>query len=173
MRRFQTARLSLREWQETDAAHAYAIYSDPEVMRWLGGSVVVQCVEDQAASIRERALQRQESGTPFGGWAIVLNGIPIGTALLKPLPPEEVDIEIGWHIAQSHWGQGYAPEAIRALIEYAFNELQIGRLHAVLWPDNVKSRRVCEKLGMVEQPHTDRYYGHTLAHYTLDRQSWT
>ena len=55
--------------------------------------------------------------------------------------------ELGWALARAHWGCGYATEGALAVRQWARHELGIGRLISTIAPENVRSRRVAEKLG--------------------------
>jgi RimJ/RimL family protein N-acetyltransferase len=61
--------------------------------------------------------------------------------------------EIGWAIASSQQGRGYATEAARALIDFAFSTLRCHRMVATCQPENAASWRVMEKLGMRREAH--------------------
>jgi RimJ/RimL family protein N-acetyltransferase len=56
--------------------------------------------------------------------------------------------ELGYWIAVQHWGRGYATEAVRAVIEYAFEHFELNRVQAHLFDGNIASQRVLEKVGM-------------------------
>jgi RimJ/RimL family protein N-acetyltransferase len=60
---------------------------------------------------------------------------------------EERIYEIGVHVRKAFWGQGYAPEATKAVMKYAFNSVEVKALFAGHNPANDASRRVLEKLG--------------------------
>jgi RimJ/RimL family protein N-acetyltransferase len=59
--------------------------------------------------------------------------------------------EIGYWLAEPHWGKGIATEAIRALVPVAFERTGVGRLQAVIFSDNPASMRVLEKTGFVRE----------------------
>jgi RimJ/RimL family protein N-acetyltransferase len=75
---------------------------------------------------------------------ITLDAAPIGVCGVEP---REGGPEIGYWIGVSYWGQGYVTEAARALIDYAFGELQHETLQAGARVSNPASRRVLEKCG--------------------------
>jgi RimJ/RimL family protein N-acetyltransferase len=167
---FETPRLYLREWTVEDAPQAFEIYRDPEVTRWLGGGQPQESVETQRESLAkviERYRQPEMAG--FGFWPVFEQSTDrlVGAILLKPLPPENADIEIGWHFGRFAWGNGYATEAAREVMTYAFEKLKLDRLHAVVMPGNDRSIAVTQRLGMVAQGRTDRYYGLDLEHFTI------
>jgi RimJ/RimL family protein N-acetyltransferase len=77
-------------------------------------------------------------------WAIVLDGALIG---LCGLEPRSDDPELGYWLGASYWGRGFATEAARAVIDYAFGELGYEVLHSGARVTNPASRRVLEKCG--------------------------
>src|SRR5262245_47980265 len=115
-----TDRLVARPWttDHSDLQAAYDIYTKHEVARWLGASTATE-------EIRARVEHwSQPTGDPtYGVWAVeqrVEPGLPIGSVLLRPLPPALEDVEIAWHLHPDHWGKGYATEIGRAAAERAF-----------------------------------------------------
>lgn len=101
----------------------------------------------------------------YGAWAIerLSDRELIGTLLMKPLPgpsslPTE-DIEIGWHLARSAWGQGYATEAARGLMIHARDREGLTVLHVVVDPSNERSLAVVKRLDFTYQGRTRGYYG--------------
>ena len=145
----QTDRLILRDLVEDDwrAVHAYA--SDPEVVRYMpfGPNTERQSKEFVEKSIAEQradprvnyalALTLRETGDFIGGATVAGEaGIPGG------------DAGLGYCLDRSAWGKGYATEAARALIEFAFESLGAHRVHAGCDTRNTASARVLEKVGM-------------------------
>lgn len=72
----------------------------------------------------------------------------IGDLHLEFLHTETREWEIGWFVRRDCWGQGYATEAARAMLDYAFKELHAHRIMAFCHVANARSVRVMEKLGM-------------------------
>ena len=105
--------------------------------------------EDQRAHLQRILDMQRLRRHGQGVWAIEPRdgGPAIGTAALKPLQ-EGREIEVGWHLARSMWGNGYATEAGRALVRHGFDTLRLARIVAVVHPGNVASVRVVERLGM-------------------------
>lgn len=161
----QTPRLLIRDWDVVpDAAAAIAIYGDPAVTQWIGDKsldTTVEAVQARLARYRVRAA----TGNGLGCWAVVRQDtqVPIGTLLLMPLPNRENvpsgDIEIGWHFGAASWGQGYATEAARAVMEYGFERLQLPAIYAVTLIENARSVRVTQRLGMAALGISEAYYG--------------
>jgi RimJ/RimL family protein N-acetyltransferase len=177
---FTTARLIARDWVLADAEAAFAIYGRDEVARWLGaeprrpvGSLA------QMRQVLDRRIARGQEQPDYGLWALELRGTGrvIGAVLLAPLPGDDAVVEIGWHLNPDYWGAGYATEAGRGVIDLAFglNPGQAGgrarpvldRVHALVDPDNVRSLRVCRRLGLRHLGQTSQYYGLTLEFFEL------
>jgi RimJ/RimL family protein N-acetyltransferase len=151
-----TDRLLLRRWRVGDAAAFAAINADPEVMRWIGrGHVLGRGLSDDLIARFER--EWDERG--FGLWAVSLrddpDAAPLGfCGLTVPmfLPAVLPAVEVGWRLARSAWGFGYATEAARAAVAFGFAEHGLAEIIAIVDPDNARSLRVGEKLGMTPRP---------------------
>jgi RimJ/RimL family protein N-acetyltransferase len=170
MEYFSTQRLIAREWTPGDAENAFAIYGRDEVARWLGGPDhrPVASVEAMRTSLAA-TIARNAEHPPYGLWALELRdtGSVIGAVLLVPLPGDDGQVEIGWHLNPDHWGRGYATEAGRGVVGLAFGVRGLAEVLAVVYPDNAKSIAVCRRLGMTHLGQTDRYYGVTLELFRL------
>jgi [ribosomal protein S5]-alanine N-acetyltransferase len=142
----ETPRLRLRPVAETDAGDLFAIFSDPVVMRywstptWTRPEQATEMVEREAAGLAAGASVRL---------AIIRadDGAVVGTLSLFALDEQSRRAEIGFALASSAWGQGYAQEAARALIRHAFGVMRLNRLEADIDPRNEGSARVLERLG--------------------------
>ncbi len=98
-----------------------------------------------------RNMERYEK-KGYGLWAMVLKstGELIGDCGLTEQNVDGVeDVEIGYHVRSDLWGQGLATEAARACRDYGFAQLRVERLISLIRPENVPSRRVAEKNGMI------------------------
>jgi RimJ/RimL family protein N-acetyltransferase len=146
-----TPRLRLRRWREDDLEPMAVINRDPEVTEFLSQPV------DRAATERflEKTLAHwKEHG--FGHWALELREDPqageligfTGVAYPAFLPALADQPEIGWRLARPVWGRGLATEAALAVRDDAFDRLGLAELISIIHPDNGRSRRVAEKLGM-------------------------
>lgn len=65
------------------------------------------------------------------------------------------EVEVGWRLSRASWGHGYATEAARAAVAYAFDELELPELVSMTTVANVRSRAVMERLGMTRNPADD------------------
>ena len=173
----RTERLLLRAWtaSDSDAEAHYAIRSHDDVWRWLGADPK-PCPDVEAA--RRTCARWAEVGEGATGlWAIETPGIdgiapqPCGTVLVVPLPRSDGEpsttLEIGWHLHPRAWGRGIATEAAARLVDLA-REHGVAQLHAVVYPGNVRSLALCDRLGMARLGPTDGWYGTTFVDHVLD-----
>ena len=151
----RTERLLLRRWRDGDREPFAALNADPEVMeffpeplnRWRSDDLVDQV---------EASLERRG----FGLWAVEVRatetfvgfaglGVPGFDAHFTPA------IEVGWRLARSAWGQGYATEAGGAALAFGFEQLGLTEIVAFTAAENRRSRAVMERLGMSRDPADD------------------
>ena len=140
----ETDRLILRPWVESDAEECFRYAQDPRVGPIAGWPAHTD-VEESRRVIREilavpetYAIVWKQSGQPIG--AVGLN---FKTAVARE--PEEA--ELGYWLGVPWWGRGIMPEAARALLRHAFEDLGLARVWCCYFDGNDKSRRVQEKLG--------------------------
>lgn len=149
----ETERLILREILTSDADAMFELDSDPEVHRYLG-NVPVKSREKILEIID--FIRRQYDTFGIGRWAVVLkdNKKFIGWAGLKyvdePMDNFPYYYDLGYRLTRKYWGKGYATEASIALIDYAFHKLKIPCVYALIETDNLRSRRVLEKVGFLK-----------------------
>lgn len=140
----ETERLVLRGWREGDIEVEAAVSADPEVMRYLGGVIG-----------REEAWRRMTLHAGhwlirgYGNWAVEQrdSGALIGRVGLWR-PEGWPGLEVGWRLVRSAWGSGYATEAARAAMEWAWANLEAEQLISLIHPENAGSMRVAGRLGM-------------------------
>ncbi len=147
MQILETPRLTLREFHPEDVDALSLILSDPETMRFYLKPFDRHGTEEWIARNRQRYTK-----DGHGLWAMILkaSGELIGDC---GLVVQEIDgsteIEIGYHVRRDHWGQGFATEVARACRDFGFAHLPVVRLVSIIRPENLASRRVAEKNGMV------------------------
>lgn len=83
-------------------------------------------------------------------------------------------VEIGWRLSAEYWGRGLGTEAAHAAVRHAFESLALDSLVSFTVPDNIRSRRVMEKIGMTHNPgddfdHPNLPEGHPLRRHMLYR----
>jgi RimJ/RimL family protein N-acetyltransferase len=139
-------RVSLRWLTAADVRSLYAIFSNPEVMRYWSSPPMQQVAEAEAllAHIHE-CFARQS----LFQWGVVIDHDEklIGTCTLSHLDAENRRAEVGFALGREHWGFGYMHEALSALIGFAFGELKLHRLEADVDPRNTRSIRLLERFG--------------------------
>lgn len=173
----ETERLILRPWKESDAASLYEYAKDPAVGP-IAGWPVHTSVENSLEIIRN-ILSAE------GTFAVSLkvDDKAIGSIGLIPRAQShtgasDTEIELGYWIGTPFWGNGYIPEAVRALQKYAFEELGYTAMWCGYYDGNEKSKRCQEKCGFVYH-HTEENKPCTLMgdirteHFTyLTREKW-
>ena len=125
-----------------------AIDGDIRVAQWLGG---VHDRDQTRAQIASWVAHWDLHG--FGQWAVEERATAqlVGRAGLthhNDWKASSLDAEIGWALAHSAWGRGYATEAAQAVLEWVRGRPNLKTIISITRPDNVRSRRVMEKLGL-------------------------
>jgi len=157
--RLETERLRLRPLSPDDVDVFAEFYADPEVMRYLGVGKTLGREETEASVARmlrafeldgfgQLAVERKEDGAVVGRCGFLV----WDAATLTPTTEAEAagpsELEVGYALGRPYWGHGYATEAAAAVRDHALGPMGRERLIAFIRPDNVRSRRVAEKLGM-------------------------
>jgi RimJ/RimL family protein N-acetyltransferase len=142
----ETDRLRIREIAPSDFDGLFEIWSNPEAMRLFPSTLDRQGMDEWI----ERNLNRYEQ-YGHGLWAVVLRAEEklIGDCGLVIQDVDGVEeLEVGYHFNPKYWGRGYATEAARACMEYAFDRLGRRRVISMIRPENLPSRRVAERNGL-------------------------
>jgi len=145
----ETDRLILRQWKQEDWPLFAAINSDPVVMKYFPNPLSE--TESNTIADKIHALITEQG---WGFWAVEekLSGLFTGfVGLNKVLPvlPFYPAIEIGWHLARSSWGQGYATEAANTVLKFAFDKLNVDEVCSFASVNNTRSIAVMQRLNMV------------------------
>lgn len=144
----ETARLRLRQWRVSDFAPFATMSADPRVMEFF--PEVLRPAESHAMARRIRALIATRG---WGLWAIeVRGGAPfIGfVGLHEPVAelPFAPCVEIGWRLAPSFWGHGYATEAARGALTVGFERVGLDEIVSFTSTANLRSQAVMRRIGM-------------------------
>jgi len=154
MAEISTERLIMRSWRESDLAPWAAMNADPEVRRYVGPLLTPGQAEAWVLNFQDD-LDRHG----FGFWALEVraSGDFIGFTGLDIVEEEMpvTGVEIGWRLARSAWGHGYATEAARAALEYGFGILTLPEIVAITMAANLRSQAVMERIGMTRDPAED------------------
>jgi RimJ/RimL family protein N-acetyltransferase len=170
----RTPRLVLRRWRCADRAPFEALNADPRVMAHFPSTLTRE--ESDASADR---LERELAERPFGLWVVEIPGVtefagftglhvPSFEAAFTPC------VEIGWRLAFAHWGHGYATEAARAALAYAWDTVRLAEVVAFTTVGNARSRAVMVRIGMRHDPAGDFDHprlpaGHPLRRHVLYR----
>jgi RimJ/RimL family protein N-acetyltransferase len=152
----RTDRLRMRAWVASDRAAFAAMNADPEVMRYFP-SVMTREASDAFAD----RIESRMAALGYGLWALEPrdSGAFLGFTGLNPMPddvPGAGGVEVGWRLARSAWGHGYATEAGRAALSVAFDLAAYDEVWSLTATVNLPSRAVMERLGLrhvATQPH--------------------
>jgi RimJ/RimL family protein N-acetyltransferase len=142
----ETERLSLREITEDDLDDLLEIWGDPETMRFFPRTLDSQAMREWI----ERNQRRYEQ-YGHGLWATTMRSERklVGDCGLVIQEVEGIEeLEVGYHFNRKYWGRGFATEAARACMDYAFERLGRRRVISLIRPENMPSRRVAERNGL-------------------------
>ena len=141
-----TQRLILRPLDANDAEALLGFFSDAEVMRYW--STPPWNSLQQAIAFIERSQTGIETGQSLRvGIVRQLDGALVGQCTIFGIVPSCRRAEIGYSLARSAWGHGFANEALQALINYAFDTLNLNRIEADIDPRNAGSAKALVRLG--------------------------
>ncbi len=145
----QTERLTLRKIVAADAENLFQLDNDPEVMRYINGGTetsreviegkllpVFMCYDNPRPGLGIWAIERRAVGD-FLGWVS-----------LREVAAIEGVAELGYRLSKVSWGQGFAQEAVCALLDIAFCDLRLERVLGTTYEANQASRRLMERIGM-------------------------
>ena len=166
----------LRRWRLEDREAFAAMNADARVMEHFPG---LMSREQSDAAVERIETQFEHHG--YGLWAVeVPNGAQFAGFVGLNIPRYETSftpcVEIGWRLAAEYWGHGYATEGAIATLNFAFDSLQLDEIVSFTTRDNIPSRRVMERIGMIhditgnfDHPHLPA--GHPLRPHVLYRKA--
>jgi 3-dehydroquinate dehydratase/shikimate dehydrogenase len=172
----KTERLILRPWQEQDLEVFAKLNADPKVMEYFPATLS-KTESDQLA--KQIKTKMEEKG--WGLWAVSVPGIAefigfIGLNQVSFSVPFTPAVEVGWRLASEHWKKGYATEGAKAALTYGFETLNLSEIVSFTATQNMRSRRVMERIGMHHSSKDDFEHpklpeGHPLRKHVLYRLS--
>ena len=156
----ETERLMLRPLTPEDEPALGSVLSDAETMRWYPRPLT----RNEVRAWIERQMGRYPGGSGLLAMIEKATGELIGDC--GPVWQEiegRAELEIGYHVNRERWNQGFASEAARAVMDYAFRRFDVERVVSMIRPENAASRRVAEKNGLrVERVVLWRDYDHCI-----------
>ena len=173
--RFYTERLVVRTFESRDGDAWVAMFSDPEVTRFLPGAGA-RTKETFLTQLSARLAMEAQLG--YAMWAVEekATGTFIGQCGLRPAatmdPSAGSEIDLAYHLTRASWNKGYASEAVVAVLGHGLGAVGLEQVMAVALPENVGSWRVMEKAGM-RYVGIAAYYGlEGLKKYVAERGWW-
>jgi RimJ/RimL family protein N-acetyltransferase len=150
-----TERLILRRWRPADWRPFAALNADPRVMEYFP-NVLSREESDALAKHIDEHFERHG----FGLWAVEVPGVaPFAGFIGLSVPRFQAHftpcVEVGWRLAAAYWGRGYATEGAQAALAFGFEALDLREIVSFTMPENFRSRRVMEKIGMTRNPADD------------------
>jgi RimJ/RimL family protein N-acetyltransferase len=153
----ETQRLILRIPHVDDASAMFTGWAqDVEVTRYLTWRPHTSLEQSQAIIANAISVWKDEARFPY---MITLKESSRVIGMIDPRV-EGPKVGVGYVIGRMHWGNGYMPEATRAIIEWAFQQPTIYRVYATTDVENVASQRVLEKVGMQREGLLKKYIVH-------------
>ena len=147
----ETDRLILRPFKINDAQRVYELLADGEIGKHIGYLPDPYNLDDAQTWLSSHEEQiKNKTGLPFA-MTDKQTGDIIGSISLSSISKEHRHAELGYWLAKAYWNNGFTTEAARALLDYAFENYDLLRIHAHHIATNTASKRVLEKLGMIEE----------------------
>jgi RimJ/RimL family protein N-acetyltransferase len=153
-------RLEFRDFVPADFQDLYRLNHDPRVMKYVAKSKPMS--REAVARALVRFIRYAPLYPDFGVWHASRRdtGDFIGWFCLK-YAGRSADVEVGYRLLHEAWGQGFATDGARALVDYGFDDLGLDRIIGVTHPGNKASQRVLVKAGLVAAG-WGRYYDQRL-----------
>ncbi len=162
---FHTHRLYLRQMTPADAAHAFELNSDPEVIRFTGDDPFENI--EAASTFLSNYKDYEKHGV--GRWAVIRkeDGAWLGWCGLKYQPVNN-EVDLGFRLNQRFWGKGYATEAAKACVAYGFEKFNYPFIIGNVMQENKASIKVLENCGL-QLIETKSFDGEEGLYYRIDK----
>ena len=146
----ETERLVLREMSIDDADFILALLNEPSFLRYIGDKEV-RTVEDARRYIQSGPMESYRR-LGFGLYLVELKQSAVAAGICGMLKREQLDdADVGFAFLPRYWSRGYGFESAAAVMDYGRATLGLRRIVAITSPDNDRSIRLLEKLGMKRQ----------------------
>jgi len=160
------------------------MWTDPEVVKYVCEPMTEEEIRQDMSNVTKRG-----GNGGIGLWCIAdrKTGEKLGDTYLLPMPIDQddtdfslvvmgqmpdADIEIGYFFKRSAWGRGYATETCKRLLQFAFQEVLLNEVVASLEEENVASKKVLEKSGLIDRGRM-WCYGEDSQIYRITRDEWS
>ena len=178
-----TERLRLTPYEIDDFDFAVEMWTDPAVVRYICWVLTEEEVRREMPNV----IKRGGNGG-IGLWCVAdrKTGEKLGESSLWPLPTDRNDVDfslivmgqmpdaeiaIGYFFKPSVWGRGYASEVCERMLQFAFQEVELNEVVATINEENVASKKVLEKCGLLSSGRM-RCYGEDSPIYRISRDQW-
>lgn len=148
----ETERLLLRRLNDNDVNEVLELRGNPETMKFIPRPLAKN-TDDALEHIK---MINDKIDENIGiNWAVTIKGSDKMIGLLGHyrIQPENHRAEIGYMILPQFQGKGYVTEAVKAVMEYGFNQMNLHSIEAVIDPGNYASEKALQKIGFVKEAH--------------------
>lgn len=154
----ETERLILRTWEEDDVYPYFLINQDSKVIEFLPSAMSMSEVRDFINKVNNKykkygytlfATALKDTGKLIGFIGLNYTDFPASFTLA---------VEIGWRLGSQYWGKGYATEGAKAVLDFGFNQCNLKEIVSFTAINNIKSIKVMQRLGMLED--IERKFNH-------------
>lgn len=146
----ETDRLILRQVTPDDAESVLKYLSDKEVMKYYGLEPFDSINEALDEISWYKSIFEKKTGIRWGITIKNQNEV-IGSCGFLNRVPKHNRSEIGFELSKDYWGQGIASEALKAVCQYGFEQLNLQRIEALIEPPNLSSQRLVERQGFIRE----------------------
>jgi ribosomal-protein-alanine N-acetyltransferase len=153
----ETERLILRRKILADAPDFFIMRSNAEAMKYICKPLHTSVKDSETMILRINEMINCNDGI---AWAITLKNQPnlIGSISFHRIEKEHYRAEIGYMLLPTYWKQGFISEAIKAIIDFGFNELKFHSIEAHIDPRNIGSEKTLQKFDFVKEAHFKENY---------------
>ena len=143
---FETERLHVRHWQQTDLRNLHELYSDTAIMEYIRPILTLE----ETTQIFNAQIDQYNFEEYFGRYLIIekKSNSFTGIFLLRK-PVDRTGVEIGYAFRRQDWGKGFATEIVKAAVEYVFTNTNFSSIYAYTDRRNMNSKKVLEKSGLI------------------------
>lgn len=165
----ETERIIIREFNVADKTRMHEIYSDEDVMRYIGKGGVLN--KEQTSNLIDTWINKFYRQYGYGIWGIEdkTSGELIGQCGFNMLPDDE-GVEIAYLLSKENWHKGLATEAASETLKFGFDILGFKTICALSYPQNIPSIKVLNKLGMISAGYKE-FYGITFLFFKKEKNS--
>ncbi|MEP6595416.1 MAG: GNAT family N-acetyltransferase [Ginsengibacter sp.] len=142
---FETERLYVRHWQQTDLHSLHELYSDTAIMEYIRPVLTI----DETRQIFNAQIDQYNIDEYLGRYVIIekASNSFAGIFLLRT-PVDRPGVEIGYAFRKQDWGKGFATEIVKAALKYIFTSTNFFSIYAYTDKRNINSKKVLEKSGL-------------------------